>query len=60
MTTRRSALPVRISYRMNVLSEPILARTEDSERLNRTASIVSVDVGKVKFETAALLMTEMS
>lgn len=56
MTTRRSAFPVRISYSVNVRSEPILARTDDSLMLNRTAVIVSVDVGNVRFETGALLV----
>ena len=55
MITRRSALPVRISYSVKVLSEPILARTDDSERLNLTAEIVSVDVGNVRFDIGALL-----
>ena len=41
---------------MKVRSEPILASTEDSDRLNRTAVIVSVEVGNVRFETAALLV----
>ena len=57
MITRRSALPVRISYSVKVLSEPILARTEDSARLNFTAEIVSVEVGNVRFEIGALLRT---
>ena len=55
MITRRSALPVRISYSVKVLSEPMLARTDDSERLNLTAEIVSVDVGNVRFDIGALL-----
>ena len=41
---------------MNVRSEPILASTEDSDKLNRTALIVSVEVGNVRFEMAALLV----
>jgi hypothetical protein len=53
--TRRSAFPVLISYRVNVRSEPMLANTEDSDRLNRTADIVSVDVGNVRLDIAALL-----
>ena len=53
--TRLSAFPVRMSYKVNVRSEPILARTEDSDRLNRTAEMVSVEVGKVRFDMAALL-----
>lgn len=56
MTIRRSALPVRMSYSVNVRSEPILASTEDSDRLNRTAVMVSVEVGNVRFEMAALLV----
>jgi hypothetical protein len=55
--TLRSAFPVRISYNVNVRSEPMLARTEGSLRLKRTAVIVSVDVGKVKFDIGALLNT---
>ena len=51
----RSAFPVLISYNVKVLSDPMLARTDDSERLNLTEVIVSVDVGNVRFETAALL-----
>jgi hypothetical protein len=39
-----------------VRSEPTLARTDDSLRLKRTAVIVSVDTGKVRFETGALLV----
>lgn len=57
MTTRRSAFPVRISYKVNVRSEPILARTEGSARLKRTAEIVSMDVGKVRLDIGALLLT---
>ena len=55
MITRRSALPVRISYNVKVLSDPILASTEDSARLNFTAETVSVEVGKVRFDIGALL-----
>ena len=55
MTIRRSAFPVRISYSVNVLSEPILASTDDSDMLKRTAETVSEEVGKVRFEMAALL-----
>lgn len=55
MTTRRSALPVRMSYKVKVRSEPTLARMDDSLRLKRTASMVSVDVGKVRLDIAALL-----
>lgn len=53
--TRRSALPVRMSYKVNVLSDPILASTDDSDKLNRTAEIVSLDVGKVRLDIGALL-----
>ena len=55
MITLLSAFPVRISYSVNVLSEPMLASTDDSLILKRTALIVSVDVGKVRFDTGALL-----
>lgn len=55
MTTRRSAFPVRMSYKVNVRSEPMLARTDDSAMLKRTDVIVSVEVGNVRFETGALL-----
>ena len=55
MMTRRSALPVLMSYRVNVRSDPILASTEDSDKLNRTADIVSVEVGNVRLDIAALL-----
>ena len=44
-----------MSYNVNVRSEPILARTDDSERLKRTAEIVSIDVGKVRLDMGALL-----
>jgi hypothetical protein len=56
MTTLRSALPVRMSYNVKVRSEPTLARTEASLRLNRTLDTVSVDVEKVRFATGALLL----
>ena len=55
ITTRLSALPVRISYRVNVRSEPMLARTDDSLRLKRTAVIVSVEVGNVRSDIGELL-----
>ncbi len=55
MMTLRSAFPVRISYNVNVRSEPMLARTDGSLRLKRTAVIVSVDVGKVRLDIGALL-----
>ena len=46
-----------MSYKVNVLSEPMLAKTEVSEKLKRTADTVSEDVGKVRFDIAALLFT---
>jgi hypothetical protein len=55
MTTRLSAFPVRMSYKVNVRSEPMLASTDDSAILKRTDVIVSVEVGNVRFETGALL-----
>jgi hypothetical protein len=58
MTTRLSAFPVRMSYKVNVRSEPMLARTDDSAILKRTDVIVSVEVGNVRFETGALLREE--
>lgn len=48
MMTRLSAFPVRMSYNVNVRSEPTLARTLDSARLNRTLEMVSLLVGKVR------------
>lgn len=38
-------------------SVPMEARTEGSERLNRTEVIVSVEVGNVRLDMAALLLT---
>lgn len=35
----------------------MLARTEDSLRLNRTLVIVSVEVGNVRFEMGALFVS---
>jgi hypothetical protein len=55
ITIRRSAFPVRMSYRVKVRSVPILARTEDSDILKRTDVIVSTDVGKERSEMGALL-----
>ncbi len=55
ITTRRSALPVRMSYKVNVRSEPILASTLGSLWLNRTEVIVSVDVGNVRLDIAEVL-----
>jgi len=54
MTTLRSAFPVRISYNVKVRSEPMLARTLDSDKLNRTQVIVSVEVGNVIFDIGEL------
>lgn len=50
-TRRRSAFPVRISYKVNVLSEPVDANTDDSDKLNFNAEMVSVEVGKLRFIT---------
>jgi hypothetical protein len=47
-----------MSYKVNVRSDPMLARTDDSAMLKRTDVIVSVEVGNVKFETGALLRKE--
>ena len=58
MTTRLSAFPVRMSYKVNVRSEPMLARTDDSAILKRMDVIVSVEDGNVRFETGALLRQE--
>ena len=55
MMIRRSAFPVRISYSANDRSEPMLARTDASARLKRTEVTVSVEVGRVRLEMAALL-----
>lgn len=55
MTVLRSALPVRISYNVNVRSEPMLASTEDSLKLKRTEVTVSEDVGKVRLEIGVSL-----
>lgn len=55
MMTRRSALDVRISYKVNVRSEPHDARTEDSARLNLRAVMVSMEVGKVRFDMGEVL-----
>lgn len=58
MTTRLSAFPVRMSYKVNVRSEPMLARTDGSLMLKRTALIVSAEVGNDRFEIGALLRKE--
>jgi len=50
MTTRRSALDVRISYRVNVRSEPHDAIMEVSAGLNLRAAMVSTEVWKVRLE----------
>ena len=60
ITTLRSAFPVRISYSVNVRSEPVVANTEDSDRLNFKAVIVSVDVGNVRFMIADVLEMQVS
>lgn len=48
-----------MSYNVNVRSEPMLASTDGSLRLKRTAVIVSVDVGKVRLDIGALLNTDV-
>lgn len=58
MVALRSALPVRTSYRINVRSEPIEARTEVSEGLNRTTFTVSAEPAKVKFDIGEVLWTQ--
>ena len=55
MTIRLSAFPVRMSYRVKVRSVPILASTDDSDMLKRTEVMVSVEVGKDRFEMGVLL-----
>jgi hypothetical protein len=55
ITILRSALPVRMSYKVNDLSEPILAKTDDSLRLKRTAVIVSVDDANARSDIGTLL-----
>lgn len=55
MITLRSAFPVRISYRVKVRSDPTVARTDASDKLNRTQVIVSVEVGNVRLEIGAVL-----
>jgi len=59
MTIRLSALPVRMSYRVKVRSVPILASTDDSDMLKRTEVMVSVEVGKDRFEMGVLLSKEL-
>jgi hypothetical protein len=56
MMTLLSALPVLMSYSVNVRSEPTLARTDDSLKLNFTLVIVSVEVENVRFDIGALLL----
>lgn len=58
ITTLLSAFPVRMSYSVNVRSEPVLARMLDSERLKRTEVMVSTEVGNVRLETGADLSEE--
>jgi len=53
MTSLLSALPVLISYKVNVRSVPVEARIEDSERLNRIEVTVSLDVENVRFDIGA-------
>ena len=55
MITLRSAFPVRMSYSVNVRSDPTLARMDASDKLNRTEVTVSVEVGNVRFEIGAVL-----
>jgi len=55
MTTRLSAFPVLLSYKVNVRSESMLARTENSFKLKRMDVIVSVEVVNVRFEIGAFL-----
>lgn len=57
ITVRRSALPVRTSYNVQVRSDPTLASTLDSLGLNLTEVIVSVDAGKDKFAIGAVLVS---
>ena len=59
MITLRSAFPVRMSYSVKVRSDPTLARTDASDKLNRTEVIVSVEVGNVRFEIGAVLALAM-
>ena len=58
--TLRSAFPVRISYNVKVRSDPMLASTDDSLRLKRTAVIVSTEVGKVRLETGVVLYLKLN
>lgn len=55
-TSRRSALPVRMSYRVNVRSVPVDARMDDSDQLNLRAVMDSVDVGNRRVDTGADLV----
>ena len=50
MITLRSAFPVRISYNINVRSDPTEASTEDSDGLKRMDVTVSVDVEYVRLD----------
>jgi len=45
-----------MSYIVKVRSEPILAKTDDSLKLKRTAVMVSVEVANVRFDIGALLI----
>ena len=58
ITSLRSAFPVRMSYRVKVLSDPTEPRIEDSDKLKRTEVTVSVEVVKVRLEIGVLLRTE--
>ncbi len=58
MTIRRSALPVRISYRHIVRSPPTLASTLVSDWLKRTAETVSEEEPKARVESGADLPEE--
>ena len=57
MMIRRSALPVRMSYKVKVRSVPIEARTEGSEALNLREVMVSEEVGKDRLEIAEDLVS---
>ena len=57
MMIRRSALPVRMSYKVKVRSVPMEARTEGSDALNLREVMVSEEVGKDRFEIAEDLVS---
>ena len=52
-TRRRSAFPVRMSYRVKVRSDPAEARILDSDQLNLRDVMDSVDVGNVNVDIGA-------